>query len=157
MNSWISALILTSVLREVGFFRAAGAALLVGGAGWLASRLVGANLSPGAGVVAGWGLPAAMLAWAMWRPARTSLSANIVYGVLFCLRLLMFVAFYQVARDLFRSQFHLPTLFVRHWMDLAVAAALWGGQRLLLVWAARSERIESARSRAASDAWSVVA
>lgn len=151
MNSWISALILTDALEKVGVFRAAGAALLVAGAGWLSYRLVGANVSPEVGRIAGWGVPAAMLAWALWRPARTTMSANIVYGVLFCLRLLMFVAFYQAVRDVFHARFHVPTL-LRYWQDLGFAAALWGGQRLLAVWAVRSERVESARLRVAADA-----
>lgn len=143
MDSWITALILTDVLERVGVFRAAGAALLVGAAGWLSYKLVGANLSHQAGVVAGFGVPAAMLAWALWHPARTAMSANIVYGVLFCLRLLMFYGMFAAGWTLMQSGFHLEVWIGRAWQTIAITTGVWAVQRVLLVWDERSHRLKS--------------
>lgn len=86
---FIIGMILGDVLDRIGFFRAAGAVLVLGGSGFLAYRLVAANLDVHYATASASAAPLAILGWAVWNPAGSRFRLWIVDGVYLLARLAM--------------------------------------------------------------------
>ncbi|GAA0460204.1 hypothetical protein [Sphingomonas molluscorum] len=143
---FIIGMILGDVLGRIGFFRAAGAAIVLCATGFVAYRLVAANLDPGMAWVAGAAAPLALFGWAIWHPAKSRFRLWIVDGVFLAVRLAMWWAVIASAVGLVTSDFRLGTWLTREALFLPVAGVFWAVQWVLSVQVARSHRIMGDRS-----------
>jgi hypothetical protein len=143
---FIIGMILGDVLGRIGFFRAAGAAILLTAAGFIAYRLVAANLGPDMAWLAGTAAPVALFGWAIWHPASSRFRLWIVDGVFLAARLAMWWAVITSAVGLVTSSFHLGTWLTREALFLPVAGVFWAVQWVLSVQVGRSHRIMGDRS-----------
>lgn len=143
---YLIGIILGDVLGRIGLFRAAGAAFLLGGVGFLAYRLVAVNLDPtmayGAAVVA----PLTLFGWAIWHPAASRLRLWIVDGVYLAARLAMWWAGIAFAIGLVVAEFRIDHWLSQEWPQAATATFFWLVQRALGAQVARSHRIMGDRS-----------
>jgi len=143
---YLIGMILGDLLGRIGFFRAAGAALLLGGVAFFAYRLVAANVDPtmayGAAMVA----PLAVFGWAIWRPAASRLRLWIVDGVYLAARLAMWWAGIAFAIGLVAAGFRIDRWLAGEWPQAATAGFFWLVQRALGAQVARSHRILGERS-----------
>lgn len=143
---YLIGILLGSLLGRIGFFRAAGAALLLGATAFLAHMLVSANVSADLAWAASIFAPLALFAWAVWNPAGSKLRLWIVDGVYLAARLAMWGLLVACAEVLFAAQFSVGEWLRQAWPFAAAAAAMWGVQWLLGVQTARSHRIMGDRS-----------
>lgn len=123
-------LVLGHVLARVGFFRAAGALIVLAAVGFAAWRLMLANGDPRLATAAGFGVPLLVVVWAAWNPVRSKLQLWLFDGVFLVVRLLMWLSLIYVASYLFEADFHVPTWLRIAWPYAAVAGVAWGIQRI---------------------------
>ena len=143
---YLIGMILGDVLGRIGFFRAAGAALLLGGVGFLAYRLVAANLDPAMAYGAAVAAPLAVFGWAIWHPAASRFRLWIVDGVYLASRLAMWWAAAAFAIGLVGAGFRIDRWLSQEWPQAATAGFFWLVQRALGAQVARSHRILGERS-----------
>jgi len=143
---YLIGMILGDVLGRIGFFRAAGAALLLGGVGFLAYRLVAANLGPAMAYGAAVAAPLAVFGWAIWHPAASRFRLWIVDGVYLASRLAMWWAAAAFAIGLVGAEFRIDRWLSQEWPQAATAAFFWLVQWALGAQVARSHRIMGERS-----------
>jgi hypothetical protein len=143
---YLIGMILGDVLGRIGFFRAAGAALLLGRVAFLAYRLVVANLDPAMAYRAAIAAPLAVFGWAIWHPAASRFRLWIVDGVYLAARLAMWWAAAAFAIGLFVAEFRIDRWLSQEWPQAATAAFFWLVQRALGAQVARSHRIMGERS-----------
>lgn len=143
---YIIGFILGDLLNRIGFFRAAGAALLLAATGFLAHRLIGANLDPALSQAGAIAAPAALFAWAVWNPAASRLRLWIVDGVYLTARLAMWWALMAFAVALAEFEFRIGDRLTQAWSMAGAAACLWGVQLALERQTARSHRLAGDRS-----------
>ena len=143
---YLIGMILGDVLGRIGFFRAAGAALLLGAVGFLAYRLVAANFDPAMAYGAAVAAPLAMFGWAIWHPAASRLRLWIVDGVYLAARLAMWWAGIAFAIGLVVAEFRIDHWLSQEWPQAATAEFFWLVQRALGAQVARSHRIMGERS-----------
>ena len=149
---YLIGMILGDVLGRIGFFRAAGAALLLGGVGFFAHRLVAANFDPAHAYIAGAAAPMALIGWAIWQPAASRLRLWIVDGVYLAARLGMWWAAAAFAIGLVVAEFRVDRWLSQEWPQVATAGIFWVVQRSLGAQVARSHRIMGERSVIEDDA-----
>ena len=149
---YLIGLILGDALARIGFFRAAGAAIVLAASGYLAYRLVAANLDPGYAYVAAVAAPLALFGWAVWNPAASRFRLWIVDGVYLAARLSMWWAGLAFAIGLAAAGFHIDRWLSTEWPQAATAALFWLVQRALGAQVARSHRIMGDRSVIGVDA-----
>lgn len=143
---YLIGMILGDVLGRIGFFRAAGATLLLGGVALLAYRLAAANLDPAMAYGAAAAAPLALFGWAIWHPAASRLRLWIVDGVYLAARLAMWWAAAAFAIGLVAAQFRIDCWLAGEWPQAATAGFFWLVQRALGAQVARSHRIMGERS-----------
>lgn len=143
---YLIGMILGDLLGRIGFFRAAGAALVLGGCAFLAHRLVAANLDPRHAWIAGTAAPLALFGWAIWNPAASRFRLWIVDGVYLALRLGMWWAVGGFVVGLVGAGFRVDVWLRTAWPSALVAAVLWVVQWVLGIQTARSHRIMGDRS-----------
>ncbi|MET3436785.1 hypothetical protein [Sphingomonas sp. 1185] len=143
---YLIGMILGDVLGRIGFFRAAGATLLLGGVAFLAYRLVAANLDPAIAYGGGAAAPLALFGWAIWHPAASRLRLWIVDGVYLAARLAMWWAGIAFAIGLVAAQFRIDRWLAGEWPQAATATFFWLVQQALGAQVARSHRIMGQRS-----------
>lgn len=143
---YLIGILLGSLLGRIGFFRAAGAALLLGATAYLAHMLVSANVSTDLAWPASIVAPLALFAWAVWNPAASRLRLWIVDGVYLAARLAMWGLLFACAEALLAAEFRVGEWLWRGWPFAAAAAAMWGVQWILGIQTARSHRIMGDRS-----------
>jgi hypothetical protein len=149
---YIFGMILGAVLGRIGVFRAIGAALLLGGVGFLAYRLVAANLDPALACAAAAAAPLGVFGWAIWHPAASRLRLWIVDGVYLAARLSMWWAGLAFLIGLVAAGFRIDRWLSTEWPQAATAGLFWLVQRALGAQVARSHRIMGDRSVIAVDA-----
>ena len=143
---YLIGMILGDVLGRIGFFRAAGAALLLGGVAFLAYRLVAANVDPAIAYGGGAAAPLVLFGWAIWNPAASRFRLWIVDGVYLAARLAMWWAGIAFAIGLVAAQFRIDRWLAGEWPQAATATLFWLVQRALGAQVARSHRIMGERS-----------
>lgn len=143
---YLIGMILGDVLGRIGFFRAAGAALLLGAVGFLAYRLVAANLDPAMAYGAAVAAPLTLFGWATWHPATSRFRLWIVDGVYLAARLAMWWAGIAFVLGLVAAGFRIDRWLAGEWPQAATAGFFWLVQRALGAQVARSHRILGERS-----------
>lgn len=143
---YIIGIVLGDALARIGFFRAIGAALVLAASGYLAYRLVAANLDPRYAYAASAAAPLALFGWAVWNPAASRLRLWIVDGVYLAARLSMWWAVLAFAFGLVASGFRIDRWLTDEWPQAATAGLFWVVQWILGVRTARSHRIMGDRS-----------
>ncbi len=149
---YLFGIILGNVLGRIGVFRAVGAALLLGGVGFLAYRLMAANLDPALAYGAAATAPLGMFGWAIWHPAASRLRLWIVDGVYLAARLSMWWAGLAFLIGLAAASFRIDRWLSAEWPQAATAALFLAGAAGLGAQVARSHRIMGDRSVIAVDA-----
>lgn len=143
---YLIGMILGDVLGRIGFFRAAGATLLLGGVAFLAYRLAAANLDPAMAYGAAAAAPLVSFVWAIWHPAASRLRLWIVNGVYLAARLAMWWAGIAFVLGLVAAGFRIDHWLTAEWPQAATATVFWLVQRALDAQVARSHRIMDDRS-----------
>ncbi len=143
---YLIGIILGDVLGRIGFFRAAGAAIVLAVSGYLAYRLVAANLDPRYAYVAAAAAPLALFGWAIWNPAASRFRLWIVDGVYLAARLSMWWAALAFLGGLIASGFRIDRWLMTEWPQAATAGLFWVVQWVLGAQTARSHRIMGDRS-----------
>ena len=143
---YIIGILLGDALARIGFLRAAGAAIVLAASGYLAYRLVAANLDPGYAYAAAAAAPLALFGWTVWNPAASRFRLWIVDGVYLAARLAMWWAVATFVVGLVASGFRIDRWLTSEWSQAVTAGVFWGVQRILGVLTARSHRIMRDRS-----------
>lgn len=143
---YLIGIVLGDALARIGFFRAIGAALVLAASGYLAYRLVAANLDPQYAYAASVAAPLALFGWAVWNPAASRFRLWIVDGVYLAARLSMWWAVLAFAFGLVASGFRIDRWLTDEWPQAATAGLFWVVQWILGVRTARSHRIMGDRS-----------
>jgi hypothetical protein len=143
---YIIGIILGDALARIGFFRAAGAAIVLAASGYLAYGLVAANLDPEYAYAAAAAAPLALFGWSAWNPAASRFRLWIVDGVYLAARLFMWWAAIAFVFGLVASGFRIDRWLTGGWPQAATAALFWTVQWILGVQTARSHRIMGDRS-----------
>jgi hypothetical protein len=143
---YIIGIIIGDALARIGFFRAAGATIALAATGYLAYRLVEANLDAGYAYAAAAAAPLALFGWAVWNPAASRFRLWIVDGVYLAARLSMWWAALAFAFGLAAAGFRLDRWLAVEWPQAATAGVFWVVQWGLGVQTARSHRIMGDRS-----------
>jgi hypothetical protein len=143
---YLIGIVLGDALARIGFFRAIGAAFVLAASGYLAYRLVAANLDPRYAYAASAAAPLALFGWAVWKPAASRFRLWIVDGVYFAARLSMWWAVLAFAFGLVASGFRIDRWLTDEWPQAATAGLFWFVQWILGVRTARSHRIMGDRS-----------
>lgn len=143
---YLIGIVLGDALARIGFFRAIGAALVLAASGYLAYRLVAANLDPQYAYAASVAAPLALFGWAVWNPAASRFRLWIVDGVYLAARLSMWWAVLVFAFGLVASGFRIDRWLTDEWPQAATAGLFWVVQWILGVRTARSHRIMGDRS-----------
>ena len=124
----------------MGFFRAAGAAIVLLATGYIAYRLVAANLDPGYAYAAAAGAPLALFGWSVWNPAASRFRLWIVDGVYLAARLSMWWALAAFVFGLAAAGFRIDRWLTGEWPQAATAGLFWAMQWILRVQIERSHR-----------------
>lgn len=143
---YLIGMILGDTLARIGFFRAAGAIIVLAATGFLAHRLVATNLDPAHAYIAAAAAPLVLFGWAFWRPAASRLRLWIVDGVYFAARLAMWWAAAAFAIGLVVAEFRVDRWLSQEWPQAATAGIFWLVQRALGAQVGRSHRIMGERS-----------
>lgn len=143
---YLIGMILGDTLSRIGFFRAAGAAILLAATAFLAHRLVAANLDPEHAYIASAVAPLALFGWAVWNPAASRFRLWIVDGVYLAARLAMWCAAIAFAIGLVGTGFDIGRWMTQEWPQAVTAGVFWAVQRVLAVQTARSHRVMGDRS-----------
>lgn len=143
---YLIGMILGDTLARIGFFRAAGAIIVLAATGFLAHRLVAANLDPAHAYIAAAAAPLVLFGWAIWHPAASRLRLWIVDGVYLAARLAMWWAGIAFALGLVAAKFRIDNWLTAEWPQAATATVFWLVQRALGAQVARSHRIMGDRS-----------
>ncbi|WP_375244700.1 hypothetical protein [Sphingomonas parapaucimobilis] len=143
---YLIGMILGDTLARIGFFRAAGAIIVLAATGLLAHRLVAANLDPAHAYIAAAAAPLVLFGWAIWHPAASRLRLWIVDGVYLAARLAMWWAGIAFAIGLVVAEFRIDHWLSQEWPQAATAAFFWLAQWALGAQVARSHRIMGERS-----------
>lgn len=138
---YLIGMILGDTLARIGFFRAAGAIIVLAATGFLAHRLVAANLDPDHAYIAAAAAPLVLFGWAFWRPAASRLRLWIVDGVYLAARLAMWWAAAAFAIGLVVAEFRVDRWLSQEWPQAATAGIFWLVQRALGAQVGRSHRI----------------
>jgi len=142
---YVIGILLGDALARIGFFRAVGAAIVLIATGFLAYRLVAANLDPDCAWMAGAAAPLALFGWAAWNPAASRFRLWIVDGVYLAARLSMWWALIAFAFGLAASGFRIDRWLTEEWPQAATAGLFWVVQWALGMRTARSHRIMAER------------
>jgi hypothetical protein len=143
---YLVGIILGDALARIGFFRAVGAAAVLAGTGYLAYRLVAANLDPEHAYAAAAVARLSLFGWAVWNPAASRFRLWIVDGVYLAARLSMWWAVAAFVVGLVASGFRIDRWLTNEWPQAVTAGVFWGVQRIFGVLTARSHRIMGDRS-----------
>ncbi len=143
---YLIGMILGDALARIGFLRAAGAAIVLGAVGFLAHRLVEANIGPEHALTAAATAPILLFGWAVWNPAASRFRLWIVDGVYLAARLAMWWFVLAFVAGLAGAGFEVALWLTREWPQAVTAAVFWAVQRVLAVQTARSHRIMGDRS-----------
>ena len=140
-------LILGDLLGRVGFFRAAGALLLLASLSFVSYRLLAANGAQGVARAAAFAVPAMTFLWAMWSPASARSRLYIVEGVYLAARLLTWLCGFMACVVLLQVGFRLGSWMSREgWGWCLIGGALWTLQAAISAWTMRSDRLLGDRS-----------
>lgn len=137
--------ILGDLLGRIGFFRAAGAALLLSGSSLVSYQLTLKNVDPGLAAPVAIAVPVAIFAWAIWNPGWHRLRLWIVDGAYLAARIGMWFGIVLFGLVLVQDGFRVPLWIERAWTWAVFAAVLWVVQRALGIRAGRSHRLATMR------------
>ena len=142
---WVIGIILGDLLGRIGFFRAAGAALLLAGSSFVSYQLTSKNVDPGLAGPVAITVPVAIFAWEIWNPAGHRLRLWIVDGAYLAARIGMWFGIVLFALILVQVGFRVPLWIERAWTWAVFAAVLWVVQRALETRVRRSRRLATMR------------
>lgn len=124
----VALLMLVGVLNATGFFRALPLILLLCALSFVSAMVAKVNLGPEWTVWAGFGVPAALLLWAAWRPGLSRAKLWIMSGASFAMNSLRWLALIACGLTLPANGFHLDVWLTRGWPWAVLAAVAWAVQ-----------------------------
>lgn len=127
----VALLMIFGVLNATGFFRALPLILLLCVLSFVSAMVAKVNLGPVCTPWAGFGVPAALLLWAAWRPGSPRAKLWIMSGASFAMNSLKWLALIACGLTLPANGFHLVVWLARGLPWAALAAVAWGVQVLV--------------------------
>lgn len=124
----VALLMLVGVLNATGFFRALPLLVLLCLLSFVSAMVAKVNLGSSWTTWAAFGVPAALLLWAAWRPGSSRAKLWVVSGASFAMNSLKWLALIACGLTLPANGFHLDVWAARGWPWAALALAAWGFQ-----------------------------